>query len=211
MSTYTPFGLSYLLPAAGSITLTSSDFYSASGAIGPVTVKLTNISTSATSVISYGNPYIPPIVYPALEYDVAGQVIHITSVTIQPSTSAICDISNGSSTPNWNVGETFTVYGAAIGGTSPTNDLTFTVTQTDPVGSTGRAVAATYTSGLIPGPEIANPTLPTSGNPSQVIIVSPGQTEYVQIPGSIVAPEYNPLILYASGADVYVTPVLLVV
>ena len=212
MTTYVPFSLSHLLPAEGSIQLTSQDFASASGKIGPITVKLTNSSIDTTAVISYSNPYIPPappIEYPNVDYDQDGKVIHFLSITVVPGMIAYCDCSNGNSTNNWNVGDYFVINGLNIGGASPFNDLTFMVTSCNPE-SGGVALAATFVSGVVPGGPSVAPVLPSPSNPTQVIIVGPGQTEYVQIPGSIVAPDYVPLTLYASGADVYVTPVQII-
>jgi len=207
MTTYVPYGLSYFLPANGNIELTSTDFASASGKIGPITIKLTNTDTANSAIISYDNPFSPPSVieYTNVTFDGDGKVIHM-NVDIVPATSAT--VLNPSSTgPGLTVGYTFTTSGTQTGGTSPANDLTWIVT--DVISDYNANIA--YQSGVIPGINPAtNPIAPTEGTPTQTLIVAPATSEYVQFPGSITAPAYNPLEIYCSGANVYVTPVQIV-
>jgi hypothetical protein len=98
----------------------------------------------------------------------------------------------------------FLVPGWEIGGESGVNDLTFTTTE---VNGSGQLVAAVYVSGTIPGGSPApTPTLPTVGNPTKVVTISPMASEFIQIPSS----STGDTVLYGSGADVYVTPVQII-
>lgn len=213
MAAYVPVGLSYLVPTEGTITISANEIYSASGKKGPLTLKITNTSTDTVAVVGYSNPYVPitGLTY-FTEYDVEGKMVRFVPITIIPGVSATGVTDDSNSTPNWAVGETFTVYGSQIGGTSPENDLTFSVVQINQQSvdefevARGYVSVAVYDGGVIPG-EGGLPTPPEPGLPTQTIIVGGSATEFVQIPGSLVSPNFIPLVVNSAGASVYITPV----
>lgn len=219
MSLLLPTGLTQFVPSNGTLVpISYTDITSSTGSVGPLTLNVSNPSDTVSALFSYSaeiNPGPPPapITYNNVSIVATpGEVYATVDIVVVPGVSAtVTNVisSTGYWTYNpdpifWDAGS---VLGADIGGATPTNNLSFVATAAGPNYS---VTAFEYRTGVIPGtPPAPTASAPTLGSPTKVFSIPPQSSLLVQIPSSSASLSTGPIDLVASGANLYVTPVLI--
>lgn len=214
MSTILATGLTHLVPSDGTLVpISYTDITSSNGAVGPLTLNISNPSNTNTALFSYSaeldpQPQPPQSYTNVLIADNAGRTAHVNCTVVPGTSITVTEVLD--STTDWApaFGNAGTILGNAIGGTTPANDIRMVDSAVD---GSGAATMFEYFTGVLPGSQPApTATAPTLGNPTKVFSIAPLSSVLVQIPSSSASLATGPIDLVASGANVYVTPVQIV-
>jgi len=210
MSLILPTGLTHLVPSDGTLVpISYTDITTSSGTVGPLTLQVSNTSNNASALFSYSaelNPTPPvPHLYHTHQGNPGESIYIAADVTIFDGTATAVPTASANT---WSIGQSFGVNGNDIGGTYPTNNLSFLITELkNVVGGVGEVAALAYNAGVVPNGTDPIANAPTLGSPTKVFTVAPLTSQLIQIPSSSASLSTGPIDLVASGANLYVTPV----